>query len=686
MPLKNMISLQQKTIDALERINIRSIRDLLFHVPYNYQKRQINPDFSHLTDGENVILDITILNIDSPSSSRAPLKIHCEAGKYFVTLIFFNKIPAFIWSKLRKGTNHTISGRIHKEFNQYQITHPDFIFDPRLRTAIEPIYHLTYGLTSKQLHNYVAKVVNMLPDYAEWIHPNIMKQQNFSSFKDSLASLHCLGHSNPEDVHLKRLAYDELLANQLVLSLIRNKRAKNPGNSYCKSVELQKQILQNLGFELTTGQEHAIAEIENDQVQQFQMTRLLQGDVGSGKTLVALLTMINAISAGYQAVLMAPTDILSVQHYQFFKESLVDCDIKVALLTGKITIKERRKILEELSSGEIQIIIGTHALFQQDVVYHKLGYIVIDEQHRFGVEQRMELVNKGDNADLLIMTATPIPRSLSLTLFGDIQSSQITNKPKGRLPIITSTLSIAKIDQLLQNIIVKIKNKEKIYWVCPLIDQSDKAKLAAEENFEESNIEIMDATTRSVELETLYNSIAKVGLVHGKLKSDSKDRLMSEFKNGDVNILVSTTVIEVGVDVPEATLMVIENAERFGLAQLHQLRGRVGRGSKQSYCILLYGTKLTSIARERLKIMRVSNDGFYIAEQDLKLRGGGEILGKKQSGEQQFIFANIQQDLDLLNLAHKEAVRALECADNINNDKLMLLQKIFQFNVEYLGA
>ena len=437
------------------------------------------------------------------------------------------------------------------------------------------------------------------------------------------------------------------------------------------------QILTKLGFELTPGQQQAINEIQQDQASPMQMMRLLQGDVGSGKTLVALLTMLNVVKCGAQSVLMVPTDLLSAQHYQFFCGALEDTDIKVALLTGKTPTKQRKQIQADLLSGEINILIGTHALFQEGVEFKDLGYIIIDEQHRFGVEQRLELIKKASHPDVLVMTATPIPRSLTLTMFGDMDVSQLKTKPRNRLPIITTIISNERKLNVIASLEKKLRAGEKLYWVCPLVDESHGEATSLRGHVmdvaisgdphvglcppQDDGRSVQGGMRPSLPKDDTYSNVTacfselnqaypgQVAMIHGKLKGDLKDQIMQEFKEGNTKILVATTVIEVGIDVPDSSLIIIENAEKFGLAQLHQLRGRVGRGSRQSHCVLMYNPKrLSAMARERLKIMRESNDGFYIAEQDLILRGGGEILGTKQSGEPEFFFADLARDLKLL--------------------------------------
>jgi ATP-dependent DNA helicase RecG len=476
----------------------------------------------------------------------------------------------------------------------------------------------------------------------------------FAELLAQVKALHYVGSdAHNRDNILQKLAERELFANQASLAKIRSQEHKSRGRSFCVESEdchghnitlaMTGDILRKLGFELTQGQKEVISEIEHDQASGFQMMRLLQGDVGSGKTLVALLTMLNVVNSGAQSALMVPTDLLSLQHYQFFCQALEGMNVRVELLTGKTTAKQKKQIQTDLLEGSIDILIGTHALFQEKVEFKDLGYIIIDEQHRFGVEQRLELIKKASNPDVLVMTATPIPRSLTLTMFGDMDVSQLKTKPRNRLPIITTIISNEKKREVIESLSKKLQTGEKIYWVCPLVDEKD----ATLEGAEDEVIPLSNVTGRFLELENIYSG--QVSMIHGKLKGDLKDQIMQEFKESNKSILVATTVIEVGIDVPQASLIIIENAEKFGLAQLHQLRGRVGRGARQSNCLLMYNPKrLSTLGRQRLKIMRESNDGFYIAEQDLILRGGGEILGTKQSGEPEFFFADLARDLKIL--------------------------------------
>ncbi len=623
-----------------------------------------------------VELEVILDDVLRPSSRRSPLKMQVSNDTGSITLVFFNKIHSFIYSKLRVGQKYTISGKVEIYGENIQIIHPDFIFKKQYSAPIMPIYPLTYGIVNKQLYSYIVDGINVLEQG--------LKINNFFDYKDYfdnlLLDVKKLHYLDVQDIptqninSLKSLAFRELFANQASLAKFRIKEHKNRGRSFSTNKILQNNILAKLGFTLTEGQLEAVEDINKDQSSSFQMIRLLQGDVGCGKTLVALLTMLNVVSFGAQVALMVPSDLLSMQHYQFFAKTLDSLDIKVALLTGKTTTKQKQKIKSDLINGNINILIGTHALFQENVEFYDLGYVIIDEQHKFGVAQRLELINKASNPDVLVMTATPIPRSLTLTMFGDMDVSQIKTKPSNRLPIITSIVSSDKIDFLAASLDKKLQLGEKIYWVCPLVDNED-SLISDRKNDDANNVlqngnnnqrKLSNVASRFEYLEQIYPG--KVSMIHGKLKGSIKDKIMQEFKDSDKNILVATTVIEVGIDVPKASLIIIEDAQQFGLAQAHQLRGRVGRSNLQSHCILMYNPKrLSNMAKQRLQIMRRSDDGFYIAEQDLLLRGGGEILGTRQSGEPVFFFADIARDSQAL-------VDANKLAKNLNFDDFLDFQ------------
>ncbi len=718
-PAATLLGLKPEVTKALARLGINSLRDLLFHKPNFFQASNLEPDLSKLHGDELIQATVTIKDVVVPQR-KGPIKVWAGNETGEISLIFFNKIPPFLFAKLRVGNKHIISGKVQRFDNYFQIAHPEFIFDRQIqfepqqekaKLKCEPIYPLTYAITNKQLYSYIQRGLQLLE---ERIIPAIelaeFKQYCIELFED-LRILHLYKTYNllPEKVERAwqqaraSLAKKELFANQIFLAKVRRQKNTKNGRSILPALELKNQILQQLGFALTPAQIEVVREIEIDQRTPMQMTRLLQGDVGSGKTLVALLTMLNVAKTGAQSILMAPTDLLANQHYHFFTQALIGIDIKIALLTGKTTSKERRIIMAQLESGEIKLLLGTHALFQEKVIFHDLAYIVIDEQHRFGVEQRLKLINKASHPDVLVMTATPIPRSLTLTMFGDMAISKLAGKPANRLPIITTATPLSKIHDIIQAISKKIDLRDhhndaqaaediklytedslvdgrktsgelaerivirehkrdpkfdtpaaelsKVYWICPLIDRNEELSI---EGVKDTNFMISDVITRFLSLQELYPG--KVAVMHGKLPATQKDLVMQQFKHGEIDILVSTTVIEVGIDVPDATLIIIENAEKFGLAQLHQLRGRVGRGSKQSYCILLYNNKrLSKVAAQRLEVMRASNDGFYIAEQDLVLRGSGDILGTKQSGEPVFFYADLVIDRGLLDQAESEA-------------------------------
>lgn len=657
--IKSFLSVAEASHKALERLKINNLRDLVFYKPVAYNLIKINPDLAKVKNGDLIQVEVTMDDVLRPASRKAPLKIKVSNFTGSIILVFFSKIHPFIFSKLRVGQKYIITGKIEIFDRSLQISHPEFIFKQNLITPIMPVYPLTYGIVNKQLYGYIRDAISILENALKarkaFANNAAEEKKYMDELLDEIKNLHLMDLQginydieNNIRLNIEKLAEKELFANQASLVKIKTEEHKNRGRSFSPNHEVRKLVLSKLGFELTEGQFEAIKEIEQDQSSDIQMMRMLQGDVGSGKTLVALLTILNVVKSGVQGALMAPTDLLSIQHYQFFCNALENTDIKVELLTGTTSTKQQKQIKEDLASGVVDILIGTHALFQKGVDFKDLGYIVIDEQHKFGVEQRLELIKKASHPDVLVMTATPIPRSLTLTMFGDMSVSQLKTKPRNLLPIITSVISNEKRLEVISSLDKKLQIDEKIYWVCPLIDQSDetlKTMLADEDN---SDLVIFsDITARFAELSSAYPN--KVAMIHGKMKSSIKDQVMQEFKEGKTRILVATTVIEVGIDVQGSNLIVIENAEQFGLAQLHQLRGRVGRGGKQAYCLLMYNpSRLSKMARERLKIMRESSDGFYIAEQDLILRGGGEILGTKQSGEPVFFFADLARDLKIL--------------------------------------
>jgi ATP-dependent DNA helicase RecG len=531
------------------------------------------------------------------------------------------------------------------------MTHPDRIASPEeidKLQAVEPVYPLTAGLTARPLARAVAAALERAPELQEWSDAAYRAREGWPSWRASLAAAHAPAAESdlaPTTKARRRLAFDELLANQLALALVRARQKRQRGRPTAGDGRLRDRALASLPFRLTASQERALDEILADAASDERMLRLLQGDVGSGKTVVAFLAMLNAVEAGRQAALMAPTEILARQHFATIEPIAAAAGVPVALLTGRDKGKAREHTLAALAAGDIAITIGTHALFQEEVEFRDLALAVVDEQHRFGVHQRLTWAAKGRAADVLVMTATPIPRTLMMTAYGDLDVSRLTDKPPGRKSVDTRALPLARLEDVVGRLSRAIRDGARIYWVCPLVEESELLDLAA-------------ATERAAMLAERFPG--RVGLVHGRLKARDKDEAMARFAAGDIDILVATTVIEVGVDVPEATVMVIEHAERFGLAQLHQLRGRIGRGERASTCLLLYAAPLGEAARARIEIMRETDDGFRIAEEDLRLRGAGEVLGTRQSGLPVFRLADLVHHQDLLAAATDDAKLTLE--------------------------
>ncbi len=621
------------------------IIDLLLHLPRGAIDRRVKSNLANAVVGEDGTFKVRVLEHRFGARSRAPSRILVEDDSGDLTLTFFNADKARLESMLPKGAIRYISGKLELFDGMRQMVHPDRVLDENAYNRMppyEPVYPMTAGLTQRGVGRAASDALSKIPDLAEWQDEEFIKRKNWPSFKAALTTLH--RPSSLEDVaplapSRLRLAYDELLASQLALQLMRAKMKRDRGTSRVGDGTLTARVRAALPFTLTKGQEKALDEIRADLASPERMLRLVQGDVGSGKTIVAFLSMTSAIEAGYQAALMAPTEILARQHYERLAPLAEQAGMTIALLTGREKGSTRKTVLEGLADGTIQIAIGTHALFQDTVEFSKLGLAVIDEQHRFGVHQRLALSRKGDAVDVLVMTATPIPRTLVLTYFGDMDVSIIREKPAGRKPIETRALPLERLDEVANSLKRALETGQRIYWVCPLVAENEELDLAAAED-------------RADSLRKLYG--AHVGLVHGQMKATEKDQAMSDFASGITRILVSTTVIEVGVDVPEATIMIIEHAERFGLAQLHQLRGRVGRGAAKSSCVLLYGP-LGETGRARMETMRRTEDGFEIAEEDLKLRGEGDVLGTRQSGLPDFKLAVPEKHVELLEAARDDA-------------------------------
>ena len=560
--------------------------------------------------------------------------------------MFFNSRRLRLDQTMPEGSIRYISGQYTLYDGSRQMVHPDRIMDEASfakSPAIEPVYGQTAGLTSRFIHKTILAALTRLPILPEWHEAALCAQEKFPRFHEALTSLHQPAQADAVTIAgpaRMRLAYDELLAGQLALLLMRNQMKRESGLARPASGHLRDLVLQALPYQLTEAQKQAVADIDRDLQSPERMLRLLQGDVGSGKTIVAFLAMVQAVEAGYQSALMAPTEILARQHFERLHPLAEAAGLRLALLTGRDKGKSRKALLEQLIEGKIDLLIGTHALFQDDVVFKALGLAVIDEQHRFGVHQRLALSRKGQAVDVLVMTATPIPRTLVLTFFGDMDVSILREKPSGRQRIDTRTIRLDRASEVIEGLERALAAGQQIYWICPLVEENEE----------------LDLTAVNARYKILAERFgAQVGLLHGQMPAPDKDAAMQDFASGKTRLLVATTVVEVGVDVPNASIMVIEHAERFGLSQLHQLRGRIGRGTAQSTCLLLYAADAGQIARARLDVMRQSEDGFFIAEEDLRLRGEGDVLGTRQSGMPGFRFALPEHHARLLSMARDDA-------------------------------
>lgn len=641
------------------------VLDLLFHLPHGGIARELKGSIAEAPAGEPVTLAVTVTaHRPAPMGrARAPYKVLVEDETGDVTLVFFNLPPSRVQSMLPMGERRYVSGVIELWDGQRQMVHPARILDEKglaSLPAVEPVYGQTEGLTSRLIAKFTGTALDRLPVLPEWQDPAFMRRHDYPPFADALRAVHrpdspaIFGEAAGRHPARRRLAYDEILSSQLALALVRSRMKRLPGRTNAGDGRLVEALKKQLPYALTGAQERAVADIRRDMVADKRMLRLLQGDVGAGKTVVALLAMASAVEAGRQAALMAPTEILARQHFERIAPLARAVGMDCVLLTGRDKGAERRAALAALADGSANLAIGTHALFQDEVEFHDLGLAVVDEQHRFGVHQRLALGGKGRAVDILVMTATPIPRTLALTYFGDMDVSILDEKPAGRQPITTRLVSIDRLDEVIGAVGRAMESGALVYWVCPLVAESEKVDLAAAED-------------RHAQLAGIFGD--KVGLVHGKMAGKEKDAAMERFVAGESKLLVSTTVIEVGVDVPAATIMVIEHAERFGLAQLHQLRGRIGRGSGASTCLLLYKGPLGEVAKARLETMRETEDGFRIAEEDLRLRGEGEVLGTRQSGQPGFAIARLDLDADLLAVARDDARLVMERDEALKTER-----------------
>lgn len=636
-----------KVEKLIARVAGTKLVDLVFDLPVGVVDRSYRPKLANAEPGRIATVTVNVLRHTPSRDKRRPYRVQCSDDTALIDLVFFHGHADYLNKTLPVGSKRIVSGRIEQFRDQLQMAHPDFIVDPEKADEIpqhEAVYALTEDLAAKSLVKAIRAALEKLPELPEWQDAAFRKARDWASFREAILEAHApkgeadLSTATPVR---SRLAYDELLANQLALMLIRARLRATKGRVLKGTGELKARAIAALPFALTEAQTSALAEIEKDMAGPLRMLRLLQGDVGAGKTVVAFLALLSAVEAGTQGAFMAPTEILARQHMNALEPLAKAAGVRMALLTGRERGLGRYDTLNALAQGEIDILVGTHALFSEDVTFRDLGLAVVDEQHRFGVHQRMQLQGKNDKpTDVLVMTATPIPRTLALTAYGDMDVSRLLGRPPGRKKVETRVLSAERMDQVVESLRRAIAGGARAYWVCPLVEESEKIDLAAAEE-------------RAAMLKRVLGP--KVGLVHGRMKGPERDAAMADFKDGKTQILVATTVIEVGVDVPEATIMVIEHAERFGLAQLHQLRGRVGRGEAKSSCLLLYHGQLGETAKARLKTMRETDDGFVIAEEDLRLRGPGEFLGVKQSGMPEFHLADIAAHGELLQAARDDA-------------------------------
>ena len=665
--ISSLSGVGEKTKKLLKKKKIEKISDLLWNLPQGYTDRTNIQKLDNLEIGKITTIRVKVIKYNFPRIRNLPNKVVCEDEKGKIDIVFFNSREGYIRKILPIESYVIISGKINYYNKKYQITNPAYVVPLNKEDYVNkiiPKYSLTEGITEKIYRKLIDNVFKNISELNEWHNKDILLKIGNVSWLDSILNIHKNNENHLQSNYYRRLAYDEILANLLVLSQARIRVKKLKKTSKKFNEENNQKILKNLSFVLTKNQKDILNEINYDLKSNYKMFRLLQGDVGSGKTIVSLLAASNVIRSNWQVAFMAPTEILAKQHYNLANKIFSSTNINISLLTGKSDYKEKKLIQKNLSCGKIDFLIGTHALFQKNILFKNLGLIIIDEQHKFGVKQRIELSNKGGkNCDILLMSATPIPRTLILAIYGDMDVSKLIEKPSNRKQIITLSKPEEKIYEVLKFIEEEIKSGNQIYWICPLIEESKKLDYAA-------------AVKKYNQLSKKFFN--KVGLIHGDLKKNEKDKVLNDFLRKKISILISTTVIEVGIDFPNANVIVIENSNKFGLSQLHQLRGRVGRGTKQATCILLYKKNLSENAKKRIKVLKSSNDGFFIAEEDMKLRGHGDILGYQQSGIKDFKLADPIHHADLFRIAEKN-IKLIE-NDIKNFDKynhlLKLLDKV----------
>jgi ATP-dependent DNA helicase RecG len=633
-----------KLTKPLEKLGLTRVRDVVYHLPDRFVQRRAVADLDEAREGEQLVVALTPVEHRAPRNDRGPYRVLAQDAKgNTLALTYFGRASYSAKKQLPVGEKRWVAGRLDRYGDMLQIVHPDHVATSSaglMGHLLEPVYSLAEGLTQPKVADLVAQSLERAPELPEWIEPGVLDKHKWPAWRDALV----LAHRGDHPLSRDRLAYDELLANSLALLLVRADNRRRRGQPLQGDGRLRSKL--SLPFPLTGAQRRSIGEIARDLAQPHPMLRLLQGDVGSGKTVVALEAMLIAVEAGAQAAMLAPTEILARQHYETLRQLAAPTGVNIALLTGRDKGRARESILLGLLDGSIDVVVGTHAIFQEAVSYRDLALVVIDEQHRFGVSQRLLLTQKGKlTPHTLSMTATPIPRTLVLAQYGEMEVSKLDEMPPGRQPIDTRVIAAERLPEVVEGLARHIAGGHQAYWVCPMVREHETEDIAA-------------AEARFAALRHRFGDT--VVLVHGQLKPELKDAAMERFVGGDARLLVATTVIEVGVDVPDATLMVIEQAERFGLAQLHQLRGRVGRGRAKSVCLLLRSGELSETGKHRLALMRETQDGFRLAEEDLVLRGGGELLGTRQSGDTHFRIADLDQIQRLLPIAHDDARLLIE--------------------------
>ena len=675
-PITSLKGVGDRVAPLLERVAGPLVRDVALLPPQGLVRRPVMATEAAV-EGETPTFDVIIGAHLKPARPGQPWRIQAIDRTGAVTLVYFKGFGAHLEERHPVGSRRLVSGKVERERQGggLQIVHPDFIADPQRAEEIpvsEAVYPATAGLASRAVRRFVLTALSRVPELPEWLDPAWLAQRRWPTWRDAIVGLHSPltdADLNPAAPHRQRLAYDELLAHQLALGL-RKRLTRREAAPAIGRGQLATAVQDSLPYRLTDAQARALGQIRDDLGSGRRMTRLLQGDVGAGKTVVAMLAMVEAVDAGFQAVLMAPTEILARQHFDVLEPALAAHGMKTALLTGRVKGVAREKLLATLAGGETQVVIGTHALFQDGVTFNALGLTVIDEQHRFGVVERGRLRAKGETAHLLAMSATPIPRTLELTLYGDVDVSNLDEKPPGRTPVATRAAPMHRLDEVVGRMRAAVATGAQAFWICPLVSESDLVDLAA-------------AEARFEALKAIFGD--RVGLVHGRLPAAEKDLVMTRFVAGDLAVLVATTVVEVGVDVPAASIMVIEQAERFGLAQLHPLRGRVGRGAARSSCVLLYDPPLSQVATQRLDILRQTDDGFLIAEKDLELRGGGDPLGLAQSGFPAYRIADPMAHRDLIRVAADDARLVLLRDPEFISERgraLVVLRELFDWRAD----